>query len=111
MPHSLFLIGEQSLHPTAIRSQHEQEELRKLRMNLKDVHPAADLLRSDARETKRVSHTPRRIKQRFNHTAPSFPLWGEGGGVLERGRTSVNLWTVSEAGATFQRDKYFVVSP
>ncbi len=114
-----LLIGEQRQHPTPIRSQHEEEELRKLRLNPEDAQYAADLPLSHGRETTSVSHMPRRISRDLTTLfsasleretgAPLAHDRNKAGGCSQR-RTSVNL-TISEAGAMFQRDKYCVASP
>lgn len=113
-----LLIGEQIQHPTPIRCQHEQEELRKLRLNPEDAQHAADLHGSHGHETAGVSHMPRRISRDLTKWIPA-PLEREAGAlvVLDRNkacrwsqkrRTRVNLRMISEAGGTFQRDKYCV---
>lgn len=114
-----LLIDEQRQHPTPIRSQGEQEELRKLRLNPEDAYHASDLHRSHGCETTSVSHMLRCISRDIN-TLPESLERGRGAPVAhdskkpgcrsQKRRTGVNLKTISETGATFQRDKYCVAS-
>lgn len=72
-----LLIGEHRQHPAPIRSPHEQEELRKLRLNPEDARHASDLQRSHGRETTSVSHTPGRISRDLTTVFPA-PLGSSG---------------------------------
>ncbi len=74
----MLLIGEQTQHPLPIRSQHEQEDLRKLRLDPEDVQHSADLYRSHDHETTEVSHMSKGIMGDLTHSS-GLPLRGRRG--------------------------------
>lgn len=117
-----LLIGERRQHPTPIRSQREQEELRKLSLDPEDAQHAAVLRGSHGRETTSVSHMPRRISGDLTALFPASLRRETGApvahdrnnnkaGVCSQRRGSVSLRTISQTGAMLQRDKYCVASP